>query len=489
MLESIQAMTSLSVLVPVYNEQHLVAASLERLEILGESPLLSRVQVIVVDDCSRDATPEVLRRFEAAKARSKIEWVFLRHDRNRGKGCAIQTALAEATCDITAIHDADLEYHPKDLLRIVKVFEEENADAVFGSRFTGADVRRVLFFRHQIGNRLLTFLTNVVTDLNVSDMETCYKAVRTDLLKSIPLRSNDFRLEPELTIKLAKRGARLFEVPIRYSGRTYREGKKIGWRDGVKALAAIGRFALSEDLFVADQFGSETVARLSRAPHFQAWLADEIRPQLGARVLEIGSGTGDLTQLLLPRERYVATDVNPLCVRALQALEADRPYFRAKACDVLRSETFPEGDFDTVLCVDVLGSVEDDLTALCNIRGALPHGGRAVIVVPRQPSLRGTLDRAAGYLRRYDEASLRELAGKAGFEVSRLTPFNRAGTAGWWLGGTVLRRRKFDVAAVMALNGLTPVLRKVDTRLPLPPLSLLAVLEAVPAAAAVSAGR
>jgi len=483
-------MTSLSVLVPVYNEQHLVAASLERLEILSESPLLSRVQVIVVDDHSTDSTPEVLRRFQAAREGSKIEWVFLQHDRNRGKGHAIQTALAQASCAITAIHDADLEYHPKDLLRIVKVFEEEKADAVFGSRFTGADVRRVLFFRHQMGNRLLTFLTNLVTDLNVSDMETCYKAVRTDLLKSIPLRSNDFRLEPELTIKLAKRGARLFEVPIRYSGRTYREGKKIGWRDGVKALTAIGRFALSEDIFVADQFRSDTVARLSRAPHFQAWLADQIRPRLGSRVLEIGSGTGDLTQLLLPRERYVATDVNPLCVHALEALEADRPYFRAQACDVLAPETFPKDDFDTVVCVDVLGSVADDLAALRNIHSALSDGGRAVVVVPHQPSLSGTLDRAAGYMRRYDEASLRELAANAGFEVSLLAPFNRAGTAGWWLGGTVLRRHKFDVAAVMALNGLTPVLRKVDTRLPLPALSLLAVLEAAPAAAAaVSEGR
>jgi SAM-dependent methyltransferase len=474
-------MTSLSVLVPVYNEQHLVEASLARLEVLGESPLLSRVQVIVVDDHSTDATPEVLRQFEASRAGGRIEWVFLRHDRNRGKGNAIRTALARASCEISAIHDADLEYHPKDLLRIVKVFEEENADAVFGSRFTGADVRRVLFFRHQIGNRLLTFLTNIVTDLNVSDMETCYKAVRTDLLKSIPLRSNDFRLEPELTIKLAKRGARLFEVPIRYSGRTYREGKKIGWRDGVKALAAIGRFALSEDLFVADQFGSDTVARLSRAPHFQAWLADQLRPHLGARVLEVGSGTGDLTQLLLPRERYVATDVNPLCVHALKALEADRPYFRAQLCDVLRRETFPEGDFDTVVGVDVLGSIADDRVALQNLRAVLPEGGRAVLVVPHQPQLQNTLDRAVGYVRRYDEATLRALAAEAGFEARAIVPFNRAGTAGWWLGGTLLRRRKFDVAAVVALNGLTPVLRKVDAALPLPPLSMLVVLEAVPA--------
>src|SRR6266540_3719644 len=182
-------MTSLSVLVPVYNEEHLVATSLGRLEVLESSPLLSRVQVVVVDDCSRDGTAEALERFRSEnglaqevdvwrKPGSKIEWVFRRHERNGGKGKAIRTALALAACELSVIHDADLEYHPKDLLRLVKVFDEEGADAVFGSRFAGAEARRVLFFRHELGNRLLTFLTNLITNLNLTDMETCYKAVR-----------------------------------------------------------------------------------------------------------------------------------------------------------------------------------------------------------------------------------------------------------------------------------------------------------------------
>jgi glycosyltransferase involved in cell wall biosynthesis len=323
-------MVSLSVLVPVYNEQHLVEASLSRLEVLETSPVLSRIEVIVVDDCSKDRTPEILKRLATSRKelkdkKSKIDWTFLRHEKNGGKGKAIQTALAKATCDITVIHDADLEYHPEDLLKIVDVFEKERADAVFGSRFAGAEVRRVLMYRHELGNRLLTFLTNVVTDLNLTDMETCYKAVRTDLLKSIPIVSNDFRLEPELTIKLSKRGARLFEVPIRYSGRTYQEGKKIGWRDGVKALTAIAKFAASDDVFTADEYGSATLARLSRAPRFNQWMADFIRPHVGQKVLEIGSGIGNLTTQLVPRHQYVATDINPLYLHSLKALEKDRP--------------------------------------------------------------------------------------------------------------------------------------------------------------------
>jgi glycosyltransferase involved in cell wall biosynthesis len=472
-------MTSLSVLVPAYNEQHLVATSLARLEVLAQSPQLSRVQVVVVDDCSRDATPDVLRRFEAERAGKtpKLEWVFLRHEKNGGKGKAIQTALARADCEISVIHDADLEYHPSDLLKMVEVFEEEHADAVFGSRFAGAQVRRVLFYRHELGNRLLTFLTNLATDLNVTDMETCYKAVRTDLLKSIPLVSNDFRLEPELTIKLAKRGARLFEVPIRYSGRTYQEGKKISWRDGVRALGAIIRFAASDRIYTADAYGSQILARLARAPRFNRWMADVIRPWVGDRVLEIGSGVGNLTAQLVPRERYVASDINPLYLHTLRGLEHDRPYLSAHHCDVTRRETFPEGPFDTVVCLNVVEHVQDDVQALKNIASVLSPGGRAIVLVPHLPSLYGTLDEVLGHVRRYDEASLAALGAAAGLRLEQLVRFNRAGTIAWWLNGKVLRRRHFGLGQLKLLNLLTPAFRALDGALPIPPLSLVAILE------------
>jgi len=156
-------LTSLSVLVPVYNEQYLVAESLGRLEVLADSPHLEKVEVIVVDDCSTDGTPDVLAAFAASRAGSRLTWRFTRHQQNGGKGRAIQTALAEATCEIAVIHDADLEYHPRDLLHMVKVFVEERADAVFGSRFAGGQVRRVLLYRHQLGNKLLTLLCNLAS--------------------------------------------------------------------------------------------------------------------------------------------------------------------------------------------------------------------------------------------------------------------------------------------------------------------------------------
>src|ERR1700734_2731101 len=232
--------TTLSVIVPAYNEQYLIEASLQGLSVLDESPGLQGVTVIVVDDCSTDGTAEATRRFQANLESSpnfkKFNWVWLRHEKNMGKGAAIRSALAHVDTHLVVIHDADLEYHPRDLLQMVDLFLYEDADAVFGSRFMPGGYKRALFFRHELGNKLLTFLCDVVSDLNLTDMETCYKMVRTELLKSIPLTSSTFDVEPELTIKLAKRGARIFEVPISYSGRTYAEGKKINWKDGVRAL-------------------------------------------------------------------------------------------------------------------------------------------------------------------------------------------------------------------------------------------------------------
>ena len=480
-------MTSLSVLVPVYNEQYLVATSLERLKLLEGSDHLSRIEVIVVDDCSSDDTPRSLERFRAAlSGGGKCSWRFLRHEKNGGKGKAIQTGLAHATCDITVIHDADLEYHPKDLLRIVRVFVDEEADAVFGSRFAGGESRRVLLYRHQLGNRLLTFLCNLVTNLNLTDMETCYKAVRTDLLKSIPIVSNDFRLEPELAIKLAKRGARIFEVPISYSGRTYAEGKKINWRDGFRAIWAIARFGASDSIYRQDEYGSQVLARLSRAPRFNAWMADTIRPYCGSQVLEIGSGVGNLTQKLIPRRRYVVSDVNPLYMQTLTGLRVDRPYLDATYCDVTDLATFPKdlGPFDTVICLNVIEHVADDRGSLNNIRAVLKPGGRAIVLVPQGQWNFGTLDDVLGHKRRYSPDALRQLAADCGFKVVELLHFNRVGTAAWFLNGKLLRRRSFGLGQVLALNFLTPLFRRIDRVLPLPALSLIAVLERVPDRAA-----
>jgi glycosyltransferase involved in cell wall biosynthesis len=435
-----------------------------------------------VDDCSTDSTPDVLEAFKAREDRAadaKFDWIFLRHARNLGKGRAIVTGFERADCAITVIHDADLEYHPKDLLRIVEVFAEEQADAVFGSRFVGGDVRRVLDYRHQLGNRFLTLLCNLVTNLNLTDMETCYKAVKTDLLKSIPLESNDFRIEPELTIKLAKRNARVYEVPISYSGRTYQEGKKINWRDGYRALWAILKFAVSDNIYVRDAYGSQILARLSRAWKYNAWLADTIRDFCGNRVLEIGSGVGNITRQLIPRAEYVASDINPHYLQTLQALTNDRPYLRTSYCDITDSETFPRvpDGYDTVICLNVVEHIEDDRACLSNIARVLAPNGRAIILVPQGRWNYGTLDEVLEHKRRYNKESLRQLAEECDLEITKIVELNRIGTLAWFINAKVLRRRSFGLFQIWLLNVLTPVFRAIDPLLPLPGLSLIGVLE------------
>ena len=471
---------TLSILVPVYNEQYLVCASLERLKLLADQPLLERVEVIVVDDGSTDRTNAILREFEsteAAQPGGKLNWIFVYHEANQGKAAAIRTALQRATAELTVIHDADLEYHPLDMLKMVQVFLEEQADAVFGSRFLASEYRRVLFFRHQLGNHFLTLLCNIVSDLNLTDMETCYKMVRTALLKSIPLVGHRFEIEPEICIKLAKRGARIFEVPIRYAGRTYQEGKKIGWKDGVLAALAILRFGVSDHIYAEDTYGSQILGRLNRAPRFTKWMADVIRPYVGEKVLEIGAGTGNLTVQLIPRTLYWVSDVNPLYLNYLERVRLNRPYMEVGFTDGEKGESFPkETKFDTVICLNVVEHLADDLTALTNFREVLEDRGRAIILVPSGPWLFGSLDEVLGHHRRYTRKQLTDLVERAGFHLERMLEFNRIGVIAWWLNARLLRRRTFGFWQIKLLNALTPVFRVLDNFLPLPPLSLIAVI-------------
>jgi glycosyltransferase involved in cell wall biosynthesis len=471
---------TLSILVPVYNEQYLVRASLERLKLLAEQPLLDRIEVIVVDDGSTDRTGAILHQIESSEssaANGKLNWVFVYHEANQGKAAAIRTAIQRATCELTVIHDADLEYHPLDLLKMVRVFLEEQADAVFGSRFLASEYRRVLFFRHQLGNHFLTLFCNMVSDLNLTDMETCYKMVRTELLKSIPLVGNGFEIEPEISIKLSKRGARVFEVPIRYAGRTYQEGKKIGWKDGFAALKAIIRFGISDHIYAEDTYGSQILGRLNRAPRFTKWMADVIRPYVGEKVLEIGAGTGNLTVQLIPRTLYRVSDINPLYLNYLEKVRLDRPYMEVGYTDGEKGESFPkEQKFDTVICLNVVEHLADDLGALRNFREVLEERGRAIILVPCGPWLYGSLDEVLGHHRRYTRKQLTDLVEQAGFHLEQLLEFNRIGVIAWWLNARLLRRRTFGFWQIQMLNALTPLFRILDNFLPLPPLSLIAVI-------------
>lgn len=462
----------LSILVPLFNEEEFVGTLLERVMAAPLPPGLER-EIIVADDASTDSSIEEV---EAVAARHPGTIRLLKTERNLGKSAALRRAIAEAQGDLAIIQDADLEYDPREYERILAPLLDGRADAVYGSRFMVSAERRVLYFWHALANRLLTGLCNMFADLNLSDMETCYKAFRTPLLKSIPIRSQRFGFEPEITIKLAQRQARIYEVPITYNGRTYEEGKKIGLKDAVEAFWVIGKTWLSDDIYF-DQDKSMLDA-FSEAPRFNRWLADAIRPYIGKVALELGAGVGNLTRNLVSRRRtWVATDLDRRHLKRLNLRFAGRSYLEIAPLDPSRAEDYQpfRGRMDTVVCLNVLQYMEDDLAALRNIHATLLEGGRAIILVPEGQGIFNSLDRELGHRRRYSEEQLRLRMVEAGFSVETVHPFNRISRPGWWLNGTVLRRRTIGRLQLKAFDRMVWLFRRIDARLPWSPTSIIAV--------------
>ena len=254
----------LSVIIPAYNEATTIRVILER---VARTPFAK--ELIVVDDGSSDGTRDILRTIQAEFAppaqslglppdAPACTLTVLFHPHNRGKGAAIRTGLRAVTGDIVLIQDADLEYDPADYVSLLSPILDGKAEVVYGSRFAGSP-RRVLFFWHSIGNKFLTLLSNLFTSLHLTDMETGYKVFRTEVIQGLPLHSDRFGFEPEITAKIAQRGARLYEVPISYAGRTYAEGKKINWKDGLAAVWAIMRYNLIDEISAA---GEKTLSRM-----------------------------------------------------------------------------------------------------------------------------------------------------------------------------------------------------------------------------------
>ena len=465
-----QRFKRLSIIMPAFNERLTIGEIVRRVLAVDLGGL--ERELIIVDDGSTDGTREIIGELAAAHP----EVTVLLQPRNLGKGAAVGRGIRHAAGDILIIQDADLEYDPAEMPRVLGPILDGSADVVYGSRFQGsAGGRRIIYFWHSLGNRLLTFAANAFSNLNLTDMETCYKAMTAAIAGRLDLHSRRFGVEPEITCKVARLGARIYEVPISYRGRTYGEGKKIGFMDGVAALWTILRYFRWEA--PRQDVGAITLRRMSRLSGYNAWLHKQFEPFLGRRVLEVGSGVGNQTRLLLDRERVVASDVEPHYRTELRSRFGDRPNvavaaFRFPLTGPDRALALAERP-DTVVCLNVLEHIEDDAAAVRDFASLLPPGGRLVLLVPAMAALYGTLDVNLNHYRRYEPEGLRRLVAGAGFEIDSLRYLNRPGVIGWWLNSRVLKRKILPRQQTRAFRLFLPLLRREERRPPSFGMSLL----------------
>ena len=462
----------LSILIPVYNERTVVERSIAQV-LAAPLPENMDRELVVVDDCSQDGTSAILENLAAREPRIRL----IQKEVNEGKGAAVRTAIQQAHGDFCIVQDADLEYDPNEYPKLLKPLLDGHADAVFGSRYLAGEQTRILPFWHSMINKGLTTLSNMFCNLNLSDMETCYKVFRTDLLKSIPIRANRFGFEPEITMKCAKRKLRIYEVPISYHGRTYEEGKKIGWKDGIKALGVILHFWLIDDLY-SEPYGRAFLNNLTGTPQYVSWMAEKLRPHLGDTVLELGAGIGNITGRLMARRLcYVAAEKDPLYLHSLHNRFLRTPNVSVLKLDPERVQDFENarGPFDTVLCVNVLEYTDDPAVVLASAFQSLKPGGSIVVLVPQGRSLHGSIDKTLGHKQRFDQAELRELLDKQGFRIRNTAQLNRIGTPAWWLYGKILGRKYINKLTLKIFDKTVWIWKRVDGLIPWRGLSLIAV--------------
>lgn len=461
-------MEVLSIIIPFYDEQSTLRFCVER---VIKTQLPTECEILLVNDGSRDNSPQI-----AAELEREHESVRLINcERNRGKGAAVALGLKEAKGSIAIIQDADLEYNPEDIPRVLQPILDGNADAVYGSRFAASPQRRVLYYRHSLGNRAVTFVSNLLTDLNLTDVETCYKAFRLGLIRDIKIRSRTFTFEIEITAKLAHLGARIYEVPISYHGRSYLEGKKITWRDGIKALFVAIRFWMFSDLGTT-HIATRAKLETRKLRRLNKWIASHITPHIRGSVIELGADVGQISSHLSSSEKLTLMEPNVECAEFLRNRFSHRP--NVTVINEIREtakQLSPELErkADTVLASSLIANLSDELPTLKILKSYLNPDGELILLLPNVEMLFSPLDEARGYMGRYSKKSAKEMLEMAGFEVISANSFNRVGSIFWFILGKLFRRKKIASMLLGIFDFFTPAWKLFDYLLPVGGLNLV----------------
>jgi glycosyltransferase involved in cell wall biosynthesis len=456
---------------PCYNERATIREIVSRV-LAVELPNNIEKELVIVDDGSRDGTRDILAEMDGQNGIR-----VLLQAQNQGKGAAVARGLRESTGDVLIIQDADLEYDPREYPLLLQPILEDRADVVYGSRFLGSPRgHRVLYFWHSIGNKVLTILSNAFTDLNLTDMETCYKMFVRDVADRLDLQSRDFGIEPEITCKIARMRARVYEVPISYNGRTYEEGKKIGLKDAFKAVWTLLRFWRWEA--PAGDIGAITLRRMATLAPYNRWLHERFEHFLGKRILEVGSGVGNQTHFFVnERERVIASDVEPHYLRELTSRFSSKQQVRIASFHFPLSETdrvdLNAERIDTIVCMNVLEHIDDHTSTLRDFAKVLQPDGHLVLLVPAMKSLYGTLDENLHHFRRYSQDELAQIVTGAGFTIETIRFLNRPAVPGWWLSSRILKRRVMPKSQLKAFKWVMPLLKLEEQSAPSFGLSLL----------------